>query len=49
MQLRTIFDQIVKFEHLQRDIYEQAKFEMELRERYDAEVEDAKDKVLTLL
>ncbi|CAK8695080.1 unnamed protein product [Clavelina lepadiformis] len=44
MQLRSIYDQIVKFELLQKDIYQQSTFEMEAREKYDARLKDSENK-----
>jgi len=49
MQLRTIFDQIVKFEHLQKDIYDQSCAELKARQLYQDEINEAEKKVLLFL
>uniref|UniRef100_H2ZAA7 Uncharacterized protein n=1 Tax=Ciona savignyi TaxID=51511 RepID=H2ZAA7_CIOSA len=44
MQLRSIFDQIVKFEHLQKDIYEQSSTELSARVRYSKDIAESVNK-----
>nr|XP_002131421.1 gamma-tubulin complex component 3 homolog [Ciona intestinalis] len=44
MQLRSIFDQIVKFEHLQKDIYEQSNTELKARLQYERVIAESVSK-----
>lgn len=43
-QLRTIFDQIVKFEHMQKDIFKQSTDELHARNYYDKKVKEQAEK-----